>query len=77
MTPISFAWPKEGLQSTPFEETEEYKRHTAAMKKWKELPFEQQMQFLVDIGIYTPEGQLTEAYGGPPAHPPAPLHSDK
>lgn len=55
--------------SYDYKETEEYKTHKRAMRKFSELSHEEKFQELIDIGIFNEDGELTEKYGGDAPNP--------
>lgn len=59
---------KQGWELIPREETDDYKAHRRAMERLDAMTPEERFQTLVDAGIYSQDGELTQEYGGTAAN---------
>lgn len=53
-----------GFVLPDFKKTKEYQEHRQMLEEFKQMSDEEKFQTMVDAGIYTKEGELTQRYGG-------------
>lgn len=61
--------PFEVFAKYDYKKTAEYKFHRDALERFRNLSPEEQWQTIVDVGICTQDGELTERYGGSAPNP--------
>lgn len=59
-----------GFVLTDFKKTREYQEHQRMLEEFRQMSEKEKFQTMVDAGIYTQDGELTERYGGSAPNPP-------
>lgn len=54
----------DSFEDYDYRETEEYKRHERAIRKFREMSDDEKLQTFIDAGIYNENWELTRKYGG-------------
>lgn len=60
---------KDVFSAYDYKNTEEYKHHLRTLERIDNMTPEEKFQTLVDAGIVSPQGELTQRYGGTAPNP--------